>query len=93
MHKLKNTRLPSFNLNDKVQWKWMGRFIEGTVEEIFFESVIRIIKQKPIKRNGTQENPAYFVKSTAGNFALKLQSELFAIVEDNQKIKKPKMFR
>lgn len=65
-----------FKLNQKVQWKWLGRAIDGTVEEIFFESVTKEIKGKKITRNGSKEKPAYLVKSEAGNLALKLHTEL-----------------
>lgn len=66
----------AFKKGSRVQWKWMGRLIDGHVEEIFKESTTRVIKGKSIKRNGTPENPACLVKSEAGNFALKLESEL-----------------
>lgn len=54
----------------------MGRSIMGTVEEVHFNPVIKEIKGKMIKRNGSVDRPAYLVKSTAGNFALKLHREL-----------------
>ncbi len=65
-----------FNVEDPVQWKWLGRFINGVVKEIYFEPVVRTIKTKKIKRNGSAENPAYLVQSEAENMALKLHSEL-----------------
>ncbi len=65
----------AFGLGEKVQWKWMGRFILGEVEEIHVEKITKVIKGKKIVRNGSLENPAYFVKSVAGNFALKLGTE------------------
>ena len=68
-----------FNIGEKVQWKWTGRIIEGVVLEIFFHPVIKEIKGKAIKRNGSETKPAYLVKSEAGNLALKLQTELIKI--------------
>lgn len=68
--------MKSFKINQSVQWKWLGRRIAGQVQEIYFESVTKLIKNKRIKRNGSIENPAYLVKSKAGNLALKLHSEL-----------------
>lgn len=66
-----------FEIGQKVIWKWMGREISGKVVEIHFEPVVKEIKGKLIKRNGSQEKPAYFVQSDAGNFALKLATEVF----------------
>lgn len=65
-----------FKKGSKIQWKWLGRVIVGEVEEVHLEPVIKVIKGKRIKRNGSVEKPAYLVKSEAGNLALKLQSEL-----------------
>lgn len=76
----------------KVQWKWMGRFICGVVKEVYFESAAKEIKGKIIKRNGTAANPACLVQSEAGNFALKLQSELQISEKEKTKSIKPRMF-
>lgn len=65
-----------FKIDDPVTWKWMGRTIKGKVIEIYFKPISKIIKGKSIKRNGSDENPAYLVLSEANNEALKLQSEL-----------------
>jgi hypothetical protein len=65
-----------FNVDEAVQWKWLGCYIDGVVKEVYFEPVEKTIKTKKIKRNGSSINPAYLVQSEAGNFALKLHSEL-----------------
>lgn len=67
---------PQFSVGALVEWKWLGSVIDGVVEEIFFEPVVREIKGKKIKRNGSTKVPAYLVRSVAGNVALKLQTEL-----------------
>jgi hypothetical protein len=54
----------------------LGRPISGEVEEIFLEPVVKVIKGKRIKRNGSAAKPAYLVRSEAGNLALKLETEL-----------------
>ena len=69
----------NFKVGDKIAWKWMGREIEGKVIEIHKEPIVKKIKDKLIKRNGSPERPAYYVQSSAGNFALKLASEVYAI--------------
>lgn len=62
----------------KVFWKWMGNEIHGIVVEVHLAPIVKEIKGKMIKRNGSVEKPAYLVKSEAGNFALKLHTELVA---------------
>ncbi len=71
-------------IGTQVKWKWMGGVIRGTVKEIYFQAVTKVIKNKNIKRNGRKENPAYLVQSEAGNIALKLHTELQ--VNENEKI-------
>jgi hypothetical protein len=67
-----------YKKNSKVSWKWAGGIVRGTIEEVYMGPVEKEIKGKIIKRNGSVEKPAYLVKSEAGNFALKLQTELFS---------------
>ena len=84
-----------FKKNDKVYWLWMGKKIQGHVVDVFTESITKEIKGKKIKRNGSVDNPAYYVQSTAGNFALKLGTEVFKAdqdVESKNKKMTPKMF-
>lgn len=66
-----------FEIGEQVNWKWAGGVIRGTVEEVHFAPIERVIKGSKIKRNGSVEKPAYVVKSEAGNIALKLHTELF----------------
>lgn len=65
-----------YKVGTKIQWKWAGNLISGTVIEVHQGPIEREIKGKRIKRNGSVEKPAYVVKSEAGNLALKLHSEL-----------------
>lgn len=80
-----------FKVGAKVQWKWLGRAIDGVVKEVHFKSISKTIKGKSIKRNGSKEKPAYLVESVAGNLALKLQSELTAPSPKSMRAT-PKMF-
>lgn len=68
--------MKSYAKNSKVEWKWAGNTITGTIVEIFTESVTKDIKGKKITRHGSPEKPAYLVCSDAGNLALKLATEL-----------------
>jgi len=70
------TTFKPYKTGSAIKWKWAGHHIMGTVEEVHFGPLERIIKGKKIKRNGSVEKPAYVVKSSAGNLALKLHTEL-----------------
>lgn len=65
-----------FKKGSKVQWRWLGRTISGKIEKVFFEPVTIVLKNSPIKRNGSPTRPAYLVRSQADNLALKLETEL-----------------
>ncbi len=72
----------------KVSWKWAGGVVEGTVEASYEETIKKEIKGKIITRHGSPDKPAYLVKSVAGNFALKLHSELFVSESKKSSVKK-----
>ena len=82
-----STKLKPYKIKSQVSWKWISGLIHGEVEAIYLEKVTETIKGKKITRNGSKENPAYLVKSKAGNYALKLHSEL-----QQTTASRPKMF-
>lgn len=59
-----------------VSWSWGQGTAEGTVDEVFKKPVSRTIKGKRIRRNASEEKPAYLVKQADGARALKSHSEL-----------------
>lgn len=65
-----------FKVSQKIQWKWLGRVIDGEIVEVHPKSVTKTIKGKKITRHGSEDKPAYLVRSDAGNLALKLATEL-----------------
>ena len=69
-------KIKPYKIGSAVQWKWIGGIVEGTVEEVHCGPIEKEIKGKKIKRNGSIEKPAYVVRSSAGNIALKLHTEL-----------------
>ena len=69
-----------FKLHQKIQWNWAGGIVHGKIVEVHQGPIEKEIKGKKIKRNGSVEKPAYLVQSEAGNFALKLHTELKASV-------------
>ena len=68
--------MANFKVGSRIKWNWAGGVVSGTVKQVFLKPVTRVIKGKKIKRNGSEEKPAYLVKSESGNIALKLQTEL-----------------
>ena len=69
-------KITAYKIGELVYWKWAGGIIQGQIEEVHFGPIEKILKGSRIKRNGSVEKPAYVVKSQAGNFALKLHTEL-----------------
>lgn len=76
-----------FKKSQKVQWKWLGKSILGQILEVFHKSVTKTIKGKKITRHGSEDNPAYLVRSEAGNQVLKLQSEISVAKQKTSKTK------
>lgn len=84
--------MAQFKKGSKIVWKWLGKSISGTVEDVFYDSITKTIKDKKITRHGSKEKPAYLVKSEAGNLALKLETELSPASNAKNK-STPKMFK
>lgn len=72
----------AYSVGEEIFWKWMGAQVHGKVVEVFMAPVERVIKGKRIKRNGNVDKPAYLVESQAGNYALKLHTELFKEIDN-----------
>lgn len=73
----------SLEKGDHVAWKWGGGFAEGHIQD---ESTGKLTKEtKPgveITRNGTEDNPAFFIERGAGNPVVKKQSELYKVHDE-----------
>ena len=65
-----------YSPGDNVKWKWGSGQAEGTVQSRFEEKTTRKIKGKEITRQGSKEDPAYYIKQADGDTVLKLGSEL-----------------
>lgn len=59
-----------------VKWNWGSGTAEGKVQSSFEKSTTRKIKGNEVTRNGTKDNPAYYIKQDDGDAVLKLESEL-----------------
>ncbi|TWT32448.1 hypothetical protein KOR34_42110 [Posidoniimonas corsicana] len=66
----------SYSEGDPVKWKWGNGYGHGKVQSRFEKRVTRKIDGQEVTRDGSQENPAYYVHVEDGNNVLKLGSEL-----------------
>ena len=62
--------------DETVHWKWGQSEAEGKIEEKFEKPVSKTIKGSRVKRNASEEKPAYLVEQDNGNKVLKSESEL-----------------
>ena len=61
---------------DKVHWNWGASEAEGTITEKHTEPVSKTIKGSKVKRNATEDKPAFDIKQKDGGKVLKSASEL-----------------
>ncbi|HJD63383.1 MAG TPA: DUF2945 domain-containing protein [Rickettsia endosymbiont of Degeeriella rufa] len=62
-----------------VFWKWNGKKLKGTVQKVYYDPIIKKIKDKEIKCNASEQNLAYYIKGDNDKHVLKLHSELINI--------------
>ena len=58
-------------------WKWGKGKATGIIVDVFTEEVQVQIKGSFIKRNATEEKPAYLIEQLNGNKVLKSHTELY----------------
>lgn len=63
---------------DAVKWKWGNGYGHGQVKSRFEKKVSRTIDGTEVVREGSKDNPAYYVEVDDGSNVLKLGSELEA---------------
>jgi len=68
--------MAKYKEGSKVKWNWGSGTAEGKVQSLFEKSTTRKIKGSEVTRNGTKDNPAYYIKQEDGDAVLKLESEL-----------------
>ncbi|MEW4563182.1 DUF2945 domain-containing protein [Bremerella sp. JC770] len=61
---------------DPVKWKWGNGYGRGNVKSRFTRKVSRKIDGSEITRDGSKNNPAYYIDTDDGGNVLKLGSEL-----------------
>lgn len=65
-----------FRQGQDVKWSWGNAEGEGKIKERLERKVERTIKGSKIKRNGSEDDPAYLIEQEDGDEVLKLGSEL-----------------
>ncbi len=70
--------MANFSEGDSVKWEWGDGQAEGKVRSVFEEKTTRTIKGNEVTRNGTQDDPALYIKQDDGDAVLKLASEVDA---------------
>ncbi len=60
----------------RVQWAWGDGHAAGEVEEVFHESVSRTIDGNEVKREASEDDPAYLIRQEDGQRVLKSASEV-----------------
>ena len=58
-----------YSEGDDVKWKWGNGYGHGTVQSVFTEKTTR-------KIDGSEDDPALYIRVEDGNNVLKLQSEV-----------------
>jgi hypothetical protein len=59
-----------------VRWKWGKGYAEGKVKETYNSEIEKTIKGTPVKRNGSNNDPALLIEQEDGTQILKLKSEV-----------------
>lgn len=60
----------------KVRWKWGQGYGNGVIKSSFTEKTTRKIDGNEVTRDGSKDNPAYYIQVEDGNNVLKLHSEV-----------------
>ncbi|TWT49326.1 hypothetical protein Pla22_45200 [Rubripirellula amarantea] len=68
--------MAKYSEGTSVKWKWGDGYGHGKVQSSFEKKVTRKIDGSEVSREGSNENPAYYVQVDDGNNVLKLESEL-----------------
>lgn len=68
--------MSKYEEGSKVKWKWGNGYGHGKVQSSFTKKVTRTIDGTEVTRDGSEDNPAYYVHVDDGNNVLKLESEL-----------------
>lgn len=68
--------MANFKVGDKVEWDWGNGTAQGKVDKTYTRKVTRKISGTEVTRNGSDDDPAVYIKQSDGGGVLKLSSEL-----------------
>jgi len=68
--------MAKFSVGDKVEWDWGNGTGQGKVEKTYTRKITRKISGTEVTRNGSDDDPAIFIKQVDGGAVLKLSSEV-----------------
>ena len=68
--------MANFSEGDNVTWQWGSGTASGKIQSVFHEKTTRKIKGSEVTRNGSQDDPALYIKQKDGDAVLKLGSEV-----------------
>ena len=66
----------SYQVGDKVKWKWGEGYGKGRIAERFSDDVTRTIDGTEVTRKATEDEPAYLIEQEDGDQVLKSHSEV-----------------
>jgi hypothetical protein len=66
----------AYQTNTKVEWDWGNGTAEGYTREVFRNKITRTIKGTEVTRDASDDNPAYLIEQSDGDYVLKLHSEI-----------------
>lgn len=68
----------AFRIGQIVAWNWGDGTAKGKIKQIYKEPVSKTIKGTDVKRNASDDEPAYLIEQEDGDQVLKSKSEIKA---------------
>ncbi|MEL6750732.1 MAG: DUF2945 domain-containing protein [Pseudomonadota bacterium] len=68
--------MAGYSEGTKVEWDWGNGTGTGKIQSVFTEKTTRKIKGSEVTRDGSKDDPAYYIKQEDGDAVLKLDSEV-----------------
>ena len=68
--------MSGYSEGTKVEWDWGNGTATGKIQSSFTKKVTRKIDGNEVTRNGSEDDPAYYIKQDDGDSVLKLDSEV-----------------
>ena len=66
----------SYSTGTEVEWDWGNGVAKGTVKQVYTDDVSKTIKENEVKREASEDCPAYLIEQSDGDRVLKSHSEV-----------------